>query len=116
MGFKLPIVLKSVVQVRRAMIYDTGLRETEVFRDFGTPIRAKKTDISDGERWRAAQVSAQISARFIVRGTAFTRAILHSDKFFCGGIDYDITGIKEVPDLDGRFLEISAVAVIRGPA
>lgn len=113
MGVKLPPTLKSVVQVRRATFGHDGFSKTKVFGNLGTPIRAKKTDMSDGERWRAAQVSAKISSRFIVRGTNFTRAILPSDELVCGGVDYEITGIKDVPECDGRFREISVVAVIK---
>lgn len=104
--------LREVIQIRRATLVDDGSAETEVFADHGSTIRAKKTDLSDGEQWRASQVAAKVSSRFIVQGTAFTRDLTPADQIRCKALDYEITGIKEVPDTNGRFLEINVVRAV----
>jgi hypothetical protein len=102
--------LNKVVQIRRAAFVDNGLEKLATFGNHGATIRAKKTDLSDGERWRGAQVSAQISSRFVVQSTNFTRGILHADQIACEGVTFDIVGIKALPDCRDRWLEIGVVA------
>ena len=46
------------VQFRRAALVDDGFADAEVWADLGAPVWAAKTDVSDGERFRAAQVQA----------------------------------------------------------
>jgi SPP1 family predicted phage head-tail adaptor len=83
--------------------------------DFGEPVDewttlvtvwANVAPVSDGERWRAGEVQAHITTRFQVRSSAFTRGITPKDRLICGGLTYDISGIKEVGRLD--LLEITA--------
>lgn len=102
--------LDKVVQIRRATFVDNGREKLATFGDLGATIRAKKTDLSDGERWRGAQVSAQITARFVVQSTIFTRAILHADQIICGGVTFDIVSLKFLPDCRERWREIGVVA------
>lgn len=96
------------VQFRRAALVDTGLSKSEVFEDFGWPVWASKVDVSDGERLRAAEQQANISARFRVRWSPFVAGITPKDRLVCDGVDYDISGLKEI----GRreFREITANA------
>lgn len=97
------------VQFRRARLIDDRLQDREVFKDHGTPISAKKTDASDGERVRAMQVQATITTRFVVRWSPFTVDLTPKDRLVCEGTEYDITGIKAVGDRR-TFLEITAAA------
>lgn len=97
------------VQFRRMALIDDRLQSREVFKDHGTPISAKKTDVSDGERVRAMQVQATITARFVVRWSPFTVDLTPKDRLVCEGVEYDITGIKELGDRRS-FLEITAAA------
>ncbi|MBL9047206.1 MAG: head-tail adaptor protein [Tabrizicola sp.] len=97
------------VQFRRMALIDDRLQSREVFKDHGTPISAKKTDVSDGERVRAMQVQATITARFVVRWSPFTVDLTPKDRLVCEDIEYDITGIKELGDRRS-FLEITAAA------
>lgn len=97
------------VQFRRMALIDDRLQSREVFKDHGTPISAKKTDVSDGERVRAMQVQAAITARFVVRWSPFTVDLTPKDRLVCEGVEYDITGIKELGDRRS-FLEITAAA------
>lgn len=101
--------LDRQVQFRRAVLADDGLSMVETWADHGGIVWAAKKDISDSERWRAGEVSANISARFLVRYSAFAGDITPKDRLVCDGVSYDITGIKEG---DGRrqWLEITASA------
>lgn len=99
------------IQFQRATLVDDGLAHVEVFSAHGTSVWAKKTEISDGERWRAGEVAAHVTARFLVRWSNFTSDITPKDRLTCEGRAYNITGIKEV---EGRrqWLEITAAARI----
>ena len=96
------------VQFRRARLDDNGLIKAEVWEDLGRCVWASKRDVSDTERWRAAEVQAQISTRFVVRWSPFTAGVTPKDRLIAEGLEYDISGIKEV----GRreYLEITASA------
>lgn len=96
------------IQFRRATQADDGLGIVATWEDHGTPIWAGKGDISDSERLRAGEVAAQITTRFRVRSSAFTRALTAKDRLVCDGVEYDISGVKEI----GRRykLEITATA------
>ena len=62
---------------------------------------AEKMDVSDGERWRAGEVSAQVTTRFRTLSHAGTRAVLASDRIAFDGFVYDISGIKEIGRAEG---------------
>ena len=97
------------VQFLRAMQVDDGLAMVEAFAPHGSPVWAKRKDVSDGERWRAGEVQAHVTTRFTVRSSSFTRAITPADRLMCDGREYDIAGIKEIEGR-GTFLEITAAA------
>ena len=103
-------MLDRRVQFRRATLADDGLTQALTFADHGNPIWAKKTEISDGERWRAGEVAAQMTTRFVVRYGAFTAAITPKDQLTCEGRTYEISGIKEITTGRKRWLEITAAA------
>lgn len=56
---------------------------------------AKKTDVSDGERMRAAQEGQTLTTRFLVRADALTKAIDSTYALTCAGVTYQVTGTKE---------------------
>ena len=99
------------IQFLRATRSDDGIAQVETFRDHGSRVWAQKKEISDGERWRAGEVAAHITARFVVRWSSFTAGITPKDRLVCEGRNYDITGIKEI---EGRrqWLEITAAVRI----
>ncbi len=104
--------LDWLVQFRRAATIPTAFGPREgVFADHGSPVWASKQDFSDGERWRAGEVSAQITTRFVVRWSAFTAALRPTDQLVCGGVTYEITGIKE-PMGRRQWLEITTAAKV----
>ena len=96
------------VQFQRASLSDDGFGSVEVFADHGSALWAKKTDVSDAERWRSAEVSAGITSRFVVRSSNFTRDLTPKDRMTCEGVSYDISGIKEIARR--QWIEITASA------
>lgn len=90
--------LRAVVQVVRATHTDDGFASNPTFAPLGDPIRARKRDLSDGERSRAGEVSAVLMTRFTVRRSGFTDAITAKDRLVCDGLTYEVTGIKDMGD------------------
>jgi SPP1 family predicted phage head-tail adaptor len=72
---------------------------------------ARKMDVSDAERVRAAEQGAELTSRFRIRASAEARAISAAHQLVyhgpLGDISHEITGVKDVEN-DG--LEITAVA------
>lgn len=98
------------VQFRRATLTDSGLSKTEVFANHGSPVWASKFDVSDSERLRAAEVQANITARFRIRWSTFAAGITAKDRLVCAGVEYDISGIKEIGFHEFREITASARA------
>lgn len=102
------------VQVRRATLVDDGLTSAEQWADHGDAIFAEKRDARDSEKWRSGEVGSHLTARFLVRYSAFTSDLTPKDRIQCGAEEFDISGIKEVDGPKGktrqRFLEITAAA------
>jgi SPP1 family predicted phage head-tail adaptor len=70
---------------------------------------AKRIDATAGESIRAAQISAQITAHFVVRWSAESATITARDRVTLeGGLNYDITGVRELQR--NAYLEIHVVA------
>ncbi len=102
--------LDRLVQFRRAMMVDDGFGQVEEWQDHGVLVHAKKSDVSDGERWNAEQVQATITTRFTVRLSDFTAGLDPKDRLVCDGREYNITGIKETPGARLRTLELTCSA------
>jgi SPP1 family predicted phage head-tail adaptor len=64
--------------------------------------------VSDGERWRAGEVAAHITARFTVRWSQFAAGITPKDRLIYKDAEHDIFSVKEI----GRreWIEITAAA------
>ena len=100
--------LDRLVQFQRATLTDTGFGVSEVWHDHGGPVWALREDVSDGEKWRAAEVQATLTTRFHVRSTEFTRDITPRDRLTSEGRTYTITGTKEAKQYGRRqLLEIT---------
>jgi SPP1 family predicted phage head-tail adaptor len=65
-------------------------------------------DVSDGERWRAAEVAATVTTRFQVRWNDTTKTIGPKDRVLYEGRAYDISHTKEIQRRVG--VEITASA------
>ncbi|KEP68414.1 phage head-tail adapter protein [Thioclava dalianensis] len=97
------------VQFMEPVKVDDGFQETETFEAIGSPVWCSKTDVSDAERAVAGWLEATMVSRFVVRSSAFTRALTPKNRLVCDGVDFDITGIKEIGQRED--LEITASAV-----
>lgn len=96
------------VQFRAKSLVSDGMGYAEEWADEGDPQPASKADISDGERWRAGEVQAHVTARFVVRSSEFARGVTPAWRMVCEGREYDIFGVKELDRR--RFIEITAAA------
>jgi len=87
--------LDRKIQFQRFLPVDDGYSIVEAWADHGGVVRAQKKDLSDGERWRADEVSAGVTTRFLIRSSTFTRDITPKDRLVCAGVTFEISGIKE---------------------
>ena len=99
------------ISFERFALVDDDFQSVETWAAHGSSVAASKDDVSDGERWRASEVSAMITTRFVVRWSSFTSALTPKDRLICESREYDISGIKEI-DGRRRWLEITAAARI----
>lgn len=96
------------VRLMQARTVKNALNEDVVSWVTLATVYGSKTDVSDGERVRAAEVAAVITTRFVVRYSMTTRQLTPRDRVVLDGLVYDIVGIKEVGRREG--LEITANA------
>lgn len=103
--------LDRLVQFRRRSLAQGPFGQVDAWADYGVPQPASKSDLSDGERWRAGEVQAHVTTRFLVRWNALTDGLTPVDRLVCDGREYEIVGIKEGA---GRrqWLEITCAARI----
>lgn len=86
---------RKITLQRRGGLIDAFGHEVETWTDLGT-VWAERLDVSDGERWRAAEVAAAISVRFRVRATVLTADLTARDRIQSEGRLFDIQGIKQI--------------------
>ena len=102
--------LNRRIQIKRFV--KTGTDEfgnhTGEWEDHGTPIFARRRDVSDAERMSVGAWDNQLVVRFVIRATSFGKGVKRTDMIAHEGVPYGIDGIKEVPDTRG-FLEITAI-------
>lgn len=104
-----------LIQFRRAAVQTDGFGTRLVWNianppsdNHGAAVDGYRRDISDGEKAVAGTIYAEVSARFVVRSSAFSRDITAKDRLVEGGRVFEIIGIKEIGRLDR--LEITAIA------
>lgn len=71
-------------------------------------VSAEATPLSDGERIRAAEVSAEISMRFVIRWSPLVEDVNPKDRVSYGGRLWNLWGVKEIGRREG--LELTAGA------
>ncbi|HCJ70831.1 head-tail adaptor protein [Agrobacterium pusense] len=79
-----------------------------VYGTVTTKYRAKRVDVSDGEKFQAGGVGGILTTRFVIRSSLRSRSILPSDDLLHDGHRWNILGIKETLDGRHRFIEITA--------
>lgn len=102
--------LDRSVDIMRASFADDGFsRNLDGYARVATR-RARKLDLSDGERLRAGQQAQDLTTRFLMRWDAVTVTITARDRLACEGRTYDVVGAKEWGDRRRRYVEITAAA------
>jgi SPP1 family predicted phage head-tail adaptor len=99
---KWPITLQRALKTRNAFN-----EEVETWIDIAV-VGAKVTDATAGESYRAAEVGAQISARFVIRWSPEVAGVAPADRVLFNGRPYNITAVREFER--GEWREIDAVA------
>ncbi|WP_051469635.1 phage head closure protein [Chelativorans sp. J32] len=93
-------------------------RYTSVPNEFNEPIetwadfftcRAKRRDVSDGEKFAAGQIGSSLTTRFVIRSSTETRTVTTKDRLVHEGATFNILGVKEANEGRFRFIEITAV-------
>jgi head-tail adaptor len=103
--------LDRKITILRSELIDDGFGTVQgPFVALGSPIWAHRHDITDGEKWRAAEVAASVTTRFTVRSSAYSRGIKPQDRIRHDGLDFNIVGIKESADGRLQFIELTASA------
>lgn len=100
------------IQFAELQLVDDGLQRVEKPVAVGHPVRAQRTDVSDGEKFRSGQDAAWKMARFVVRLNSFTATLTPSHRLMSGQQDFEILGIKGIGN-QRRWLEITAVAKVQ---
>jgi head-tail adaptor len=88
--------LNRRISIWRAESFDDGTATVE-----GEPAEigkrwAKKQDVSDGERVRAAEQGQTLSTRFTVLSDTLTRTITGKDIIKLDGETFEVVGTKEI--------------------
>lgn len=92
--FGIEMLDRSVALLRSAPV-DDGFTTVDGPAEEAARFRARRTDVSDGERVAAAQQGGAIEVRFLVRSTATTRGIRLADHLEERGERFEVTGNKE---------------------
>jgi SPP1 family predicted phage head-tail adaptor len=100
--------LDQRILVLRPVLSRNAFNEYEKTFEPFVEIWAGKRDVSTLEAFRAQEVGAQLSARFVVRYSADTKDIDARYVIRHDGNEYEITGVKAVGGRD-RFYEIDVV-------
>ena len=87
---------REVQFLRRGAGDDGFTSDAGDFAAHGDPVRARRMDVSDGERWRAGEVASSVMARFRVRWSPFIAGITPKDRLTSEGLEFDIVGLKEI--------------------
>lgn len=96
---------RRVTLERYGVTYDEFNQPTEDWAELGKR-KAQKKDVSDGEKLRAAQVGASVTTRFLLRWDSLTSTITAADRLTYDGVQYQISGTKELGRREG--IEITA--------
>lgn len=96
------------ITIQRATYTQNGLGEQIPTWNTLATVWAEVMPVSDGERIRAMEVSAEITTRFRIRYSSTVASVNPKDRVAYDGRVYDIVGVKELGRRGG--LEITANA------
>jgi SPP1 family predicted phage head-tail adaptor len=99
---------REIVIQRATVTQDPGSGENvETWADLAT-VWAEMMPLSDGERVKAAEVSAEITTRFRILWSSTVSTVNPKDRLTFDGKTWDIWGVKELGYREG--IEITASA------
>ncbi len=102
--------LDDRIEIQRATVAPNDLGEpVETWATLAT-IWAAKSDVSAAEAYRAQEVGAQITTRFLVRYSLVTVSVNATDRIAFRGRLFNVTGVRERSGTRNSWLEIDAVA------
>jgi SPP1 family predicted phage head-tail adaptor len=102
------------ITIRRVSLVPNEFNELiETWNDLAT-VWAKRTDASANESYRAQEVGAQISVRFVIRYSVQVADLNPLDRIAFDGREYNITRVGEPAGTRNRWREIDAVARAEG--
>jgi SPP1 family predicted phage head-tail adaptor len=98
------------ITIRRFSVVPNEFNEpVEIWADLAT-VWAKRTDASATESYRAQEVGAQISARFVIRYSTQVADVNPRDRIAFRSREYNIIRVGEPAGTRNRWVEIDAVA------
>ena len=96
------------ITIQRATVARNSFNEKiETWATLAT-VYANKGDVSAAEGYRAQEVGAQITTRFIIRSSSVVSDVNPNDRISFGGLTYNIVGVREKKR--NRWIEIDCVA------
>lgn len=98
------------ISFERYSLAHDGFQQVEAWAAYGGKVWASKKDVSDGEKFKDNQAAAELTARFEIRSSEFSRTLNPKDRLKYKGETFAIFEIKEI-GRDDR-LEITAGARI----
>jgi len=96
------------ITLRRATFTQDGFGEAIATWANLATVPAQFMPVSDAEKWKNDEVSAEMTARFRIRFSSTTSTLNPKDRLIFDGLEHDIHGVKEIGRRD--FLEITASA------
>lgn len=100
--------LDRVITIERFTTITNALNEPVKSWAIFIKYHAKRTDVSDGERYAAGQIGSSLMARFLIRSSVDSRTVTPLDRIDHDGKIWDIKGVKEADQGRNRFIEITA--------
>lgn len=88
-----PTARQSLIVIERPTVDETGVEPVTTWNPLAT-VWAELKDVSAGEAFRAQQVGATLTTRFLVRWNPTTAGIRASDRIQCDGQVFNITGSR----------------------
>lgn len=96
------------ISIERATATTNALNETILTWECLTEVWAAVEEVPDGERWRAAEVAADVTTRFTIRWSGVVADVNPKDRIVYKDRIHDVKRVKELGRREG--IEITASA------
>jgi SPP1 family predicted phage head-tail adaptor len=108
--------LDRIVTFQRAVVSYNAFNEQIETWELLVKVSGGKRDASSSEGFRAQEVGAQLTTRFMVRRVPALADLNPRDRVIFDGKIYNITGVREPADTRNAWLELDAVVRDDEPA